>query len=153
MIFKTKEFNISILTVKTPFDLFKRFGFQSGRTADKFAGYGNVMRSANGIIYLQEYANAFLSFNVTGSYDFGTHTMFRAEITDGLVLGGAESVTYSYYQQFIKPKPQPQPAQKNGYRCNICGYFHEGDYLPDDFSCPVCKHGAGDFIRVINQPG
>ncbi len=146
MIMNSKEFNVSILTTEASFDIFKRFGFQSGRTADKFSGYNNFQRSKNGIIYITESANAFLSFKVTDTFDFGTHTMFKAIITDGEVLSNAESVTYSYYQQHIKPKPQP--AAKQGYRCNICGYIHEGETLPADFICPICKHGAIDFVKI-----
>ena len=146
MIKKTGKFNISTLTTEAPFDVFKHFGFQSGASVDKFADYKDVKRSENGIYYLSKYANAYLSFDVTDAIDFGSHTMFRANITDGEVLGGAESVTYAYYQQHIKPKPQE--AQKAGYRCKICSYIHEGDNLPDDFVCPLCKHGASDFEKL-----
>ncbi len=146
MIMKSKEFNVSVLTTETPFDVFKRFGFQSGRGVDKFEGCANVARSENGLIYLPEYANAYLSFKVSDTIDFGTHTMFKAEIVDGKALSNTESVTYSYYQQHIKPKPQE--VKKQGYRCNICGYVHEGEILPEGFVCPICKHGAGDFVKL-----
>ncbi|MCL2881211.1 MAG: flavin reductase [Treponema sp.] len=145
MIVKTGEFNISMLTVDTPFDVFKNFGFQSGRTADKFAGSFATERSVNNIIYLSAYSNAYLSFKVTNTIDFGSHTMFRADIVDGEVLGSAESLTYAYYQQHIKPKPQGE--QKHGYRCSICNYVYEGDTLPEDFICPICKHGVKDFVK------
>jgi len=146
LIMKSKKFNLSVLTTETPFDVFKHFGFQSGKTVDKFAGYDNIARSENGVIYLPKYTNAWLSFEVTDCIDFGSHTMFRVDIVDGEVLDKTESVTYSYYQQHIKPKPQP--VQKTGYRCNICGYIYEGDALPADIVCPLCKHGASDFVKI-----
>jgi len=146
MIINSKEFNISILSTDTPFEVFKHFGFQSGRTVDKFCNYKNVMRSANNIIYLPEYSNAYLSFKVTDVIDFGSHSMFRADITDGVIIRDAESVTYAYYQKHIKPKPKE--AQKRGYRCIICNHIYEGDTLPPDYICPLCKHGASDFIKI-----
>jgi flavin reductase (DIM6/NTAB) family NADH-FMN oxidoreductase RutF len=145
MILKSGEFNISTLTTDTPFEAFKNFGFQSGRDADKFSGNTNIKRSANNIIYLPEYSNAFLSFKVTETIDFGSHTMFRANIIDGEVLSSAESLTYTYYQQHIKPKPS---EQKRGYRCTICGYVHDSDTLPEDFICPLCNHGAQYFTKI-----
>ena len=146
MIVASGEFNLSVLTTQTPFEVFKHFGFQSGKTINKFAGYDGVVRSENGLIYLPEHANAWLSFRVREPIDFDTHTMFKADITDGGVLSSIDSVTYAWYQQHIKPRPQPAVAK--GYRCNICGYVHEGDVLPSDFVCPICKHGAGDFVRI-----
>ena len=146
LIMRSKRFNVSTLTTETPFEVFKNFGFQSGAAVDKFAGYEGVARSENGLFYLTEYANAYLSFSVTDTIDFGSHTMFRSDIIDGEVLGTAESLTYAYYQQYIKPKPQP--VQKAGYRCTICSYVYEGDALPQDFICPICKHGVGDFVKL-----
>ncbi len=146
LIMNAREFNLSILTTETPFAVFKHFGFQSGREVDKFNGYDSIARSENGIIYLTNCANAYLSFKVLDTIDFGSHTMFKAEIVDGKVLSNAESVTYSYYQQHIKPKPQE--VQKNGYRCKICSYVYEGEPLPPDFVCPICKHGAADFEKI-----
>jgi len=143
MMMRTRKFNVSVLTTDTPFEVFQRFGFQSGATVDKFVDYTDVKRSVNGILYLSKHTNAFLSFEVTDTLDFGTHTMFKADITGGEVLGDADSVTYSYYQQQIKPKPTT--TIHHGYRCNICGYVFDRDVLPKDFICPVCKHGAGDF--------
>ena len=151
MIMKSKKFNASILTTETPFDVFKHFGFQSGAAIDKFADYKDIARSENGVIYLLKHTNAYLSFEVADTIDFGSHTMFKADITGGEVLGKAESVTYAYYQQHIKPKPQapgPQAPQKSSYRCNICAYIYEGAELPKDFICPLCKHGASDFVKV-----
>ena len=146
MIIRSKEFNISILSINTPFEVFKHFGFQSGNTVDKFSNYKNIMRSKNNLIYLPEYSNAYLSFKVTDVIDFGTHSMFRACITDGEVLNDTESVTYAYYQKNIKPKPQQ--SQKKGYRCVICNYIYEGEPLPADYICPICKHGASDFVKL-----
>jgi len=145
MIMKSRKFNVSTLTTETPFDVFKHFGFQSGAMVDKFADYKDIARSKNGVIYLLKYTNAYLSFEVTDTIDFGSHTMFKADIADGEVIGKVESLTYAYYQQHIKPRPQT--AQTSGYRCNICGYIHNGDELPKDFVCPLCKHGASDFTK------
>ena len=147
MIVKSKEFNVSMLTTQTPFEVFKRFGFQSGRSTYKFAGYQDTAKSENGLLYLTKSTNAYLSFEVTDTIVFGTHTMFKANITDGKVLGEDESVTYSYYQQNIKPKPQATASK--GYRCKTCNYVYEGDPLPNDFICPLCKHGASDFEKII----
>jgi len=146
MIMKSKQFNISTLTTETPFEVFRNFGFQTGASADKFAGYKDFARSENGLIYLTGYVNAYLSFSVTDTIDFGSHTMFRSDVIDGKVLGEGESLTYAYYQQHIKPKPQA--VQKTGYRCIICNYVYEGDPLPQDFICPICKHGVGDFVKI-----
>jgi len=146
MIMKTREFNISILNIDTPFDVFKHFGFQSGRTVDKLSNYKNVVRSSNSLVYLPEYSNAYLSFKVTDTIDFDTYSMFKAYIMDGDVINNTESVTYSYYQKHIKPKPQE--ATKKGYRCVICGYVYEGDPIPEDFICPICKHGVNDFVKI-----
>ena len=144
MIVKTGMFNISTLTTDTPFAVFTDFGFQSGRDADKFAGK-DVKRSTNGLIYLHDYANAYLSFKVTDTFDFGSHSMFKADIIDGEALNNAESLTYAYYHQHVKPKPG---GQKRGYRCTVCGYIHDSDTLPDDFVCPLCNHGVQYFVKV-----
>jgi len=146
MIMDSRKFNISVLTEETPFEVFKRFGFQSGATVDKFAGYTDINRSDNGLLYLTKNVNAMLSFDVTDTFDFGSHTLFKAEINDGEVLGKEESATYAYYQARIKPKPQD--TKKDGYRCTICGYIYEDGVLPADFICPICKHGAGDFVKL-----
>ena len=146
MIMRTKKFNISTLTTETPFEVFKNFGFQSGADADKFADFKDIPRSENGIAYIAGHANAWLSFEVGDTIDFGSHTMFKAEITAGEVLSGIDSLTYAYYQKHIKPKPQPAP--ESGYRCNICNYIYQGASLPEDFICPICKHGASDFSKM-----
>ncbi|MBO5279361.1 MAG: flavin reductase [Lachnospiraceae bacterium] len=143
MIMNTGEFNVSVLSEEVPFAVFERFGFQSGRTADKFAGFEKTARSSNGILYLTEYANAVISAKVVKTEDWGSHTVFVAEVTDAQVLSSVPSVTYQYYFDNIKPKPQEE--KKKGFVCKICGYVYEGDTLPADFVCPVCKHGAEDF--------
>ena len=144
MILRTGVFNVSVLTEKVPFKVFQHFGFQSGRDTDKFAGWEGP-RSANGLCYLPEHTNALLSGRVISTADYGTHTLFVAEVTEARILSEEPSVTYSYYFQHIKPKPQPQAEQKKGFVCKICGYVYEGDTLPEDFVCPLCKHGAADF--------
>ena len=142
MIMKTKEFNISILTEKASFDTFKHWGFQSGKNVDKAIGI-EYCRSDNGIIYIANKTNAYISAKVLYPIELGTHTLFIADVTDCEVLSEDPSVTYSYYHSHIKPKPQP--AKKKGWVCTICGYIYEGEVLPDDFICPWCKHPASDF--------
>ena len=146
MISTSRKFNLSTLTTETPFEVFKHFGFQSGASVDKFTDYQGISRSENGIIYLPEHANAYLSFEVTDTIDFGSHTMFKADINAGEVISNAESLTYAYYQKHIKPSPQA--AKESGYRCNICNYIYKGDTLPEDYICPICKHGANDFTKI-----
>lgn len=144
MIMATKQFNLSAITKDAPFSLFQNFGMQSGRSADKFASFNDVKRSENGLLYLTKYSNAFLSLKVTETLDLGSHTLFIAELTDGEVLSSDESCTYGYYQTSIK-QTAPQPETKKGFRCTVCGYVYEGDELPEDYICPLCKHGAEDF--------
>ncbi len=144
---KTGVFNVSVLTESAPFELFKQFGFVSGREVDKFAT-GSYERSENGLYYLPEHANAVLSGKVVDSYDYGTHTLFVAEITEAKTLSQEKSVTYEYYQANIKAKPQVQAEEnKEKWVCKVCGYVHEGP-LPEDFICPWCKHPASDFERA-----
>ena len=143
MIEKTGAFNISVLTEGAPFGLFKQYGFQSGRTADKLSG--GEPRTENGIAYLSEHANAVISGKVISTVDCGTHTLFIADVTEAHVLSAEPSVTYAYYFAHIKPKPQPAAEKKKGFVCKICGYVYEGETLPPDFICPLCKHGAEDF--------
>lgn len=145
MIQKTGVFNVSVLSEDVPFKIFQQFGFQSGRDADKFAGMATQTRSANGLRYLSEYTNAFISAKVISAEDYGTHTLFVADITEAKVLSAEPSVTYAYYFEHIKPKPQPTAETKKGWVCKICGYVYEGEDLPADFICPLCKHGAEDF--------
>ncbi len=146
MILSSGKFNVSMLTESAPFDIFKQFGYQSGRNVDKFAGR-TLKRSPNGLVYFDENVNAWLSGKVISSTDLPTHTLFLAEVTDAEVLNDEESVTYSYYQKHIKPAPT-SVSNKKGYRCKICGYIYESDVLPPDFVCPICKHGAADFEKL-----
>lgn len=146
MIMETGLFNVSILSEETPFEVFKRFGFQSGRDTDKFAGCDYYTKAENGMIYLSKYANAYISAKVVATYDLGTHMLFIADVTDAEILSKIPSVTYTYYHQNIKPKPEQTKVK--GWRCKICGYIYEGEELPNDFVCPICKHGAADFERI-----
>jgi flavorubredoxin/flavin reductase (DIM6/NTAB) family NADH-FMN oxidoreductase RutF len=149
IILKTGVFNVSVLTVDTPFKVFQRFGFQSGRTVDKFAGCDCIARSANGLLYAPVYGNAFLSCKVIASSDWGTHTLYTAEITEAAVLSNVPSLTYQYYADHIKPKPPAAKEKKKGYVCKVCGYVYEGDEIPPDFICPICKHGADVFEKLV----
>ena len=145
MIKKTGAFNVSILTEEAPFKVFEHFGFQSGRNVNKFAGCKTEARAQNGVLYIPKYTNAFLSGKVVDSYDYGTHTVFIAEVTEARILSDQPSATYAYYFANIKPKPKAAETPKKGFICKICGYIYEGDTLPPDFICPLCKHGAEDF--------
>ena len=148
MISKTGEFNVSILAESAPFKVFQQFGFQSGRDADKFEGCGYNTRTANGIMYLPENTTGIISGKVKDAYDYGTHMLFIADVTQAFVLSAEMSVTYQYYFAHIKPKPPAPKEKKAGYVCRICGYVHEGEELPEDFICPLCKHGAEDFEKL-----
>jgi len=141
---KTGAFNLSILTENAPFNLFEQFGFRSGRDVDKFAQDLSDLRTANGIRYIADHTNGVISAVVTASYDFGTHTLFIADVEGTFLLSDAPAMTYQFYFDHVKPKPQPRKHQK-GYACTVCGYIYEGDTLPEDFICPLCKHGAEDF--------
>lgn len=150
---KTGVFNLSILTEKAPFDIFTRFGFASGRDTDKLAGFDEVATSDNGLKYLTEYSNCFISAKVIASTDYGTHTLFVAEVTEAAVINNDPSVTYAYYFANIKPKPkaeEPKAEEKKivGWVCTICGYEYEGAELPADYTCPLCKHPASDFEPI-----
>ncbi|MDR1687995.1 MAG: flavin reductase [Clostridiales bacterium] len=148
MVKETGEFNISVLSESADFGIFKQFGFSSGKDTDKFENCGYDNRSNNGIRYIPICANAFISAKVTEVIDSGSHSLFIADITEAAVLSGEKSVTYQYYFDHIKPKPQPRKEDKKGFVCKICGYVYEGDSLPADFICPLCKHGAQDFSPV-----
>ena len=156
MIAATGAFNVSILSTDAPFDLFRHFGFQSGHTVDKITPWPDCRRSENGLVYLGRYANAFLSARVVQQIDLGTHTLFLADVTDGEVLSREAPVTYAYYHANIKPqapKPSAPPEagaerKVKGWRCRICGYVYDGEALPKDFVCPICKHGAEDFEPI-----
>ena len=147
MIHKTGVFNLSILSTDAPFALFQQFGFSSGRDTDKFAGK-EITRTANGVSYAADYANAVLSGKVISETDCGTHTTFVADVTEAVTLSSVPSMTYVYYFDHVKPKPVPTEEKKTGYVCKICGYVYEGETLPPDFVCPLCKHGAEDFEKL-----
>lgn len=142
---QTGKMNVNCLSVEAPFKVFETFGFQSGRNVDKFAGI-NVKRSDNGLVYLDKYINSFISLKVDSYVDLDTHGMFICSITEARVLSDKETMTYTYYQKNVKPKPAT--TVKKGFVCKICGYIYEGDALPDDFICPLCKHGASDFEPI-----
>lgn len=145
MILDTGLFNVSVLSTDAKFETFKRFGFASGKDTDKFSGFGDTARSENGLLYLTESVNALLSGKVIDTRDCGTHTEFFAEVTEAKVLSDISSMTYQYYFDNVKPKPQ---KKIKGYVCKICGYVYEGESLPPDFICPLCKHGAEDFEPI-----
>ena len=145
MIIKTGEFNVSVFTESAPFSAFERFGFHSGRDTDKFKDCSYNARTSNGIRYVSEHTNAIISAKVIQTLDYGSHTLFIAEVTQAFSVSNEASATYQYYFDHIKPKPQAAKTNKKGFVCKICGYVHEGDQLPADFVCPLCKHGAADF--------
>ena len=148
MVRESGRFTLSVLSEEAKFDLFQRFGFQSGRDVDKFAGFeGHTVRDGAGVRYVTLGTSAWLSCRVVSATDLGTHTLFLADVEDGDVLSQAPSATYSYYQAHIKPRPAAAPAQgsKRRWVCKVCGYVYEGEELPADFICPICKHPASDF--------
>ena len=142
---QTGVMNINFLTEDAPFSLFKNFGFQSGRTADKFAG-SEVSRSDNGLPFLTQYCSAFLSLKVEQYVDVGSHGMFLCTVTEARVLSDRATMTYAFYQENVKPRPKTEG--KKGFVCKVCGYVYEGETLPEDFVCPLCKHGAADFEPI-----
>lgn len=144
MILQTGVFNVSVLSEDAVFWIFEHYGFQSGRDTDKFANIPET-RTANGLRYVEGCTNAVISGKVVSTVDCGTHTMFIAEVTDARVLSDVPSMTYQYYFDHVKPKPQS--VEKASWVCKICGYVYEGEDLPADFICPWCKHGAEDFEK------
>ena len=151
MIMKTGAFTVSTISQEASFDLFKHFGFQTGRETDKFADFADCERGENGIFHITKGTNAFFNVKVEQTLDMGSHTMFVGQVTDMEVLSDTPSTTYEYYQENIKPKPQEAGKTEEGktiWRCRICGYEYEGEELPEDFICPLCKHPASDFEKV-----
>ena len=142
---QTGVLNVNCLSVEAPFSVFERFGFQSGRQVDKFAGQ-EVLRSDNGLVFLPKYINAFMSLKVEQYVDLDTHGMFICTVTEARVMNDKDTMTYTYYQNNVKPKPQTDG--KKGFVCKVCGYIYEGDVLPDDYICPLCKHGVADFEPI-----
>ena len=142
---QTGMMNVNCLSVDAPFSVFESFGFRSGRTADKFAGL-EPLRSDNGLAFLPQYINSFMSLKVEQIVDLDTHSMFICSVTEARVMSDKETMTYTYYQEHVKPKPNTEG--KKGWVCKVCGYVYEGDELPEDFVCPLCKHGAADFEPI-----
>ena len=142
---KSGVLNISTLSEDAPFKIFEHFGFQSGKNVDKFADFKHVQRSSNGLLFLDKYANGYISCKVISKVDLQTHMMFICDVTQCVRLNDKETMTYTYYQKNVKPRPE---SDKKGFVCKICGYIYEGDVLPDDFICPLCKHGAQDFEPI-----
>lgn len=148
MIEKTKKFTLSVLSTEATFDLIKRFGFASGRDTEKFSGYNDHYRTENGTFFICEGTNAYISCTVRDAIDCGTHILFIADVTEAETLSDVPSATYQYYFDNIKPKPQEKDEKKKGYICKICGYVYDGENLPHDFVCPLCKHGAEVFEPI-----
>ena len=148
LIINTGEFNLSVLTESVPFSVFEQFGFHSGKDTDKFAASDYNDRATNGIRYLPKHTNGIISAKVRGTFDYGTHSLFVADVTEARVLSNERSVTYQYYFDHIKPKPPTSNVPKKGFVCKICGHVYEGETLPVDYVCPLCKHGASDFERL-----
>lgn len=146
MISRTRKFNVSTLAEGVSFDLFKHFGFQSGRDMNKFEAFNEAKRSSNGVLYITQNTNAYMSAYVQQEIDLKTHTMFIGQLVEAECFSDIPTVTYDFYQKNIKPKPEA--VQKKGWRCKICGYVYEGEDLPEDFICPWCKHGVADFEKI-----
>ena len=143
---QTGVMNVNCLSVDAPFKVFETFGFQSGRTVDKFASFEEELpRSDNGLVFLPRFINAFMSLKVENYIDLGSHGMFICSVEEARVMSERETMTYTYYQKNVKPKPE---TEKKGFVCKVCGYVYEGDTLPEDFICPLCKHGAADFEPI-----
>lgn len=142
---QTGVLNVNCLSTEAPFSVFQQFGFQTGRSVDKFAGQ-TVRRSDNGLVFLDKYINAFMSLKVEDYVDLGTHGMFICSVTEARVMSNQDTMTYTYYQNNVKPKPETEG--KKGFVCKVCGYIYEGDELPADYICPLCKHGAADFEPI-----
>ena len=146
MLKNTRKFNVSILDEEAEFEIFKHFGYQSGKDVDKFLNFIHTKRTPNGVLYITKNTNAYLSAWVQDEIDLDTHVMFIAQLVDAEILSEKPTVTYDFYQKNIKPKPEATASK--GWRCKICGYVYEGEDLPSDFICPICKHGAIDFEKI-----
>ncbi len=151
MVMATRKVNVSIISQDAGFELFKRFGFQSGRDVDKFAGFTGYKKALNDVNYISEGTNAYISAWVEQTIDLGSHTLFICAVTNMETLNNVPSVTYDYYQKNIKPKPENKTTAPEGqsvWRCTVCGYEYVGEELPADYICPLCKHPASDFEKV-----
>ena len=142
---QTGVMNVNCLDVTAPFSVFQNFGFQSGRTADKFAGI-DELRTDNGLRFLPRHINSLLSLKVENYVDLDTHGMFICSVTEARVMATTETMSYTFYQNNVKPKPETEG--KKGFVCKVCGWVYEGEELPDDIVCPLCKHGAADFEPI-----
>lgn len=152
MILETNKLNVSVVSEEADFELFKRFGFQSGHNLNKFEGFADSGISGNGLRYITRGVNAYLSAWVKETVDLGTHTLFIAQVTHSEVLNDEPSATYAYYHSNIKPKAVDTGKKENGqmvWGCVICGYEYVGEELPDDFICPICKHPKSDFEKIV----
>lgn len=167
MVEHTGQLTISVLTEQTPFSIYQHFGYQSGTNTDKFRNFEDVTRCANGIYRLNRYSNAYLCGTVSRKYVLDTHTMFLVKVTDADVVNTQKAVTYDYYQKYVKQAYKPlvkepekgvagaivenageEGKETHAYVCKICGYVYEGESLPEDYICPLCKHGATDFEQI-----
>ncbi len=147
MVQKTRKFNLSVLSESAKFDVFEHFGYHSGRDSDKFADFYETKRTPNGVLYITQNTNSYMSAYVQQEIDLGTHVLFIAQLVEAEVLNDVPTVTYDFYQKNIKPKPEQ--TNKKGWRCKICGFIYENEVLPPDYICPICKHGAVDFERIV----
>lgn len=148
VIANTRKFNLCILSEEADFSLFQRFGFQSGRDVNKFDGFDDYKKGYNDLPIITKGTNAYISAWVDQIIDLGTHSLFIGMVTDMDILNQVPSATYTYYHQHIKPKPEKKSSQKTAWRCKICGFVYEGETLPDDYICPLCKHPASDFEKI-----
>ena len=148
MILKTGKFNVSCIDESADFDLFKNFGFSSGRNTNKFETFDGFAKAENGINYITKNTNAYFSAKVVETVDVGSHYIFVAEVTEAEVLSELPSASYSYYHKNIKPKPEKKPSEKTRWVCKICGYVYEGEELPEGYVCPICNHPASDFEKM-----
>lgn len=146
---KSKEFNLSVLDMKTSFEMIEKFGFSSGKTINKFDGFSDFEMAKNNIPFITKNTNSYLSLKVVEEKDIGSHVMFICDVADDVVLNSNEPITYAYYQNNLKPKKK---VSKTVWVCSVCGYVYEGDPIPEDFVCPLCKHGASDFVKQEAEP-
>ncbi len=152
MLMETDDFTVSVISEDADFDLFKHFGFQSGKDTDKFSGFDDVREAKNGTLVVTKVTNAYISGKISDRIDLGSHTMFIADVVDGEILSDEKSASYEFYQKNIKPVRNAKEGEKDGktvWVCTVCGYEYEGEEIPSDFVCPWCKHPASDFEKVV----
>lgn len=151
LIMESECFNLNILSEDAPFKVFQHFGFQSGRNVNKFENCEVELRAANGVLYLPKYINGYISGKVKQTVDIQTHTLFIAEVTEAMQLSNEPSMTYAFYHQNVKPQPTAQATDKTRWVCEVCGYVYEGDEVPNDYICPLCKHGKEAFVKMTDN--